>query len=216
MTEHNIFKEIEDDLERQKYADLWKRYGGLVIAAALIIVLTTGGITFWRNWKLERNETATAELIAIMSQEGEGSTKQIAALENLATSRDGTMQAAFAKFQVAAYALKDGNKEKALQTYDAIAADTRVDPAFRQLADLFAVQAQLDTGPTPVLQKRLQPLLAENAPWRYTAMEFSGYLALRDGDKSKAKQIFTELSQNAKVPPSLGQRSADILRGIGE
>jgi hypothetical protein len=50
MTEHNLFQEVQDDLERQKLEAMWKRYGGWLIAAALAIVLATAGSTAYRSW----------------------------------------------------------------------------------------------------------------------------------------------------------------------
>jgi len=74
----------------------------------------------------------------------------------------------------------------------------------------------MDDGDPVVLQKRLQPLLADNAPWRYSAMEDEGFLALRAGDKAKAKQVFTELAQDAGVPPGIAARATDMARFIDE
>jgi hypothetical protein len=86
----------------------------------------------------------------------------------------------------------------------------------RQLADLLSVRAQLDSGDPAVLDKRLQVLAADGAPWRYTAMEFQAFLALRAGDKGKARKIFTQLSQDSGAPDSLSARAADMLRYLSE
>ncbi len=216
MTEHNIFQEIEEDMERQKMEALWKRYGVFVIAGALAAVLITGGITAWRSWNTERDQRATAAFIDIVKNAGSDQAKEIDALESFAQKNHGDAQATFAQLHAAALAVANGNKDKAVQIYDSIASDHKANSAFRQLADLLAVQAQIDSGNPAALEKRLQPLLAENAPWRFTAMEYDGYLALRTGDKAKAKQIFTELAQNASAPQSLSARAADMQRYIGD
>lgn len=216
MSGNNIFQEIEEDLERQKMEALWKRYSGLVIAGALAVVIGTGGITAWRSWNVERNQHATGALINIVRSAGSDEAKEIETLEAFAQKNHGDTQATFAQLHAAALAVRNGNKDKAIQIYNAVAGDHKADSAFRQLADLLAVQTQIDTGNPPELEKRLQPLLAENAPWRFTAMEYDGYLALRTGDNAKAKQIFTELSQDNSAPHSLGARAADMLRYVNE
>lgn len=214
MTENNIFQEIQEDLERQKLEALWKRYGGLVIVALVVLIAATAGVSAWRSWHSEKNQKATAEFLSALKPSDE--TKEIQALEDFAQRNHGVTQAAFAQLRAASLAAKNGNQDQAIQIYDAVAKDSSVDPAFRQLADLMSVRLQLDTGTPADLQKRLEPLMTEKAPWRYTAMEYSGYLALRAGDKAKAKQIFTDLSQNASVPQSLGVRAADMLRYVSE
>ena len=39
----DIFREIEEDLQRDRYKKLWEKYGNLVIAAAVVLVLGTAG-----------------------------------------------------------------------------------------------------------------------------------------------------------------------------
>jgi len=215
MTHHNIFQEIEEDLERQKLEELWKRYGSWVIVAAALVVLATGGITSWHTWRAQQQQKATAALASILDSGGDNA-RQIAALESYAEKNRNATQGVFAQLHAADLAAQQGDDKKAIALYDAIAADTRTDPAFRQLADLLSVRAQMDTGDPVALQKRLQPLLADNAPWRDSAMETGGFLALRAGDKPKAKQLFTELSQAPGAPPSLILRAADMARFLDE
>jgi len=216
MTEHNFLEEIEEDFQRQKLEALWKRYGNLVIAGAGLIVLGTAIITAAHSWRAEGNQKATAGLITIINAPGSDQVKQIDQLEAFVQQNHGKAQAAFAQLHAASLAAQRGDKDQAVKFYDALASDSSADAAFRQLADLMAVQVQLDTGTPAVLEKRLQPLLAENAPWRFTAMEYSGYLALREGNKPKAKQIFTELAQNASAPKTLNERAVDMLRYVSE
>jgi hypothetical protein len=216
MTNHNLLQEIDEDLERQKLEALWKRYGAWVIAAAVVVVLATAGYTAWHAWHVQQEQKATAALIGILSASSTDTGKQITALQSFAQKNRGRAPALFAQLQAAGIAAKAGDEKQAVSLYDAVANDSGADPAFRQLADLMAVQAQMDDGDPVVLQKRLQPLLADNAPWRYSAMEDEGFLALRAGDKAKAKQVFTELAQDAGVPPGIAARATDMARFIDE
>jgi len=216
MTNENLFQEAQDDLERQKLENLWKSYGGLLLALALTIVVATAGYNFWDAQNAKQNQKATGDLVALLNQANTDQAKQVDALEQFAKANDGKAQAAFAALHAGAMAAKDGKTDKAVQIYDALAADAKADTAFRQLADLLTVEMQADTGDAAKLLQRLQPLMAENAPWRFSAMEQGGYLALRSGDKAKAKGWFTELSQDASVPRSMSNRAADVLRLLGE
>ncbi len=216
MTHENLFKEVEDDLERQRYEDLWKRYGIWVAAAALALVFGTAGYNFWQGHTQEVHQQATGKLTEILAQNKAEPAKQIEALENFAASSKGTTQATFAQLHAAAEAAKNDKKDQAIKIYDAVAADEKADHAFRQLADLLSVQLQLDSGDTAALQKRLQPLMGDKEPWRFSALEYSGYLALRSGDKIKAKELFTRLSQDASAPKSLSARAADMVRFLAD
>jgi hypothetical protein len=216
MTQDNIFQEVQEDLDRQKLAALWKRFGWLAIVLALCIVLGTAGYNFWNARKIAKNQEATGQLIELLGEVGADPAGQIAALEAFASHYKKQTQAIIAELHVAAYAAKLRDDEKAMRIYDAIAGDEKTDPAFRQLADLLAVKMQLDSGDPAALQRRLQPLMAADAPWRYSAMESSAFLALRARDKDTAKKLFTQLSKDPKVPQSMSDRAADIARYLSE
>lgn len=216
MTEHNIFQEIDDDLQRQKLEALWKRYGGFIIALALAIVLATAALSAWRTWHRDRDQTASAGLLDALNPKESDQNKQIDALTTFAQSNSHLTQATLARFYAANLAVQSGKMDQALQLYDAISKDETAEKAFRQLADLRSVELQLNSGDITLLSKRLEPLAADDAPWHFTAQEYQGYLALRAGDKAKARALFLSLSQNAGVPRSMSSRAGDILHSISE
>jgi len=216
MTEHNIFQEIQDDMERQKLEALWKRYGIWIIVAAVALVAGTGGYTAWNSWKTEQHQKSTAALMAVIKSSDSEETKQFSALQDFAESNPGTTQAALAKLRAADLAAKGNTPEAAIKIYDALAHDAEVDVALRQLAELLSIRSQLNTANPADLIKRLEPLTQQTAPWHFTALEYTGYLVLKSGDKNKAKQIFTDLSRNPDAPKAVGERAADLLRFVSE
>jgi hypothetical protein len=216
MTQPNIFQEVEEDLERQKLEAMWRNYAPTIIGCALIVILATAGMTAYRAYRSGQEQKATGALMAIINQQNAAPAAQIDALENFADKNKGETQAVFARLEAAGLSVKSGDMKKAAEIYDSVASDNKVDSVFRQEADLLSVGVQMDSGDPVLLQKRLQPLLADNAPWRPTAMEYTAFLALRAGDKAKAKQLFTDLSQDASVPQSLAARAGDMARYLGE
>lgn len=216
MTEENLFREVDEDMERLKYEALWKRYGVYVVATIVAIVLGTAASSYQHTRKIAENQKASGELLAIMGDAKVEQEKKIANLLGFAENNAGQAQATLAEFHAAAFAAQKGDKDNAIKIYDTLAADAKADHAFRQLADLLAVEQQLDSGDVAKLQSRLQPLLDDKEPWHFSAREMNGYLAIRAGDKAKAKEIFTSLSQDVSVPQSLGARANDMLRLLSE
>ena len=215
MTEHNLFTEIQEDLQRQQMEALWKRYGTWVVAAAFGIVLVTAGMTAYHTWKMNRAQQLTAELISVTKPSSDD-VKNIEEIRAFASKPEsaGTSLSVIALLRAGALAANLNDTAKAVQIFDQVANDTKADPAYRQLGDLYAVQVQMDSGDAAALSQRLVPLTEEHAPWRYSALEAQGYLAIRVGDKAKAKQIFTDLSQDARAPHSIGARATDVLRSL--
>ena len=215
VNEQGLIQEIEEDLARKRMEALWKRYAPFVIGGVLLVILATASVTGWRNYKTKSEQTTTQGLVELSEKIFEKRDDKMAELAAFAKDNAGKSQAAFALFESAGIALEQDKKAEAVAIYDALAADATVDPIYRQLADLFAVQVQLDTGDAAALEARLAPLM-KDSPWRFTATEFAGHLALRTGDKEKAKKIFTELKSMPDVTPLIAARASDVLQWLGE
>jgi hypothetical protein len=155
----------------------------------------------------------TSDMLAA-TRAGPDAGKSIEKLQKFAAENRATTFAALAELRAGALAAEQNDKVKAVTFFDAAAAEEKADAAFRQLGDLLSVQMQMDAGDPATLSGRLEPLTVEHAPWRFSAMEDQGYLALRTGDKNRARQIFTLLSQDATVPQSIGARAKDIARSL--
>lgn len=218
MTEHNIFQEIEADLERQRYEELWKKYGAWLLAFAAVVVLSTAVTSWWRQSHADANQRATVALFDIMEKYGQSPdpAHEMGDMEKFALRSGGSVQHLLAKLDAAGLAVTNGNVDRAVQLYDELAADESADTAFRQFAALMAVRAQLDSGDPAQLEKRLEPLLTDDVPWHFTALEYEGFVALRAGETDKARKAFTQLSQDARVPQTLSRRAADMLHYLSE
>ncbi len=44
----DIFSEVDEDLRREQFRKIWERYGNLILAVAVLIVVGVGG---WRGWQ---------------------------------------------------------------------------------------------------------------------------------------------------------------------
>ena len=216
MTQPNIFQEIEADIERQRLENLWRRFGPSVIAAAVIVMLATAAYSAWHSMKAQRHQTATEKFMTLTDKTLAGDASSIDMLTNFGKENDAAIQGAFALFQAAAFAVKDGNKAKALEFYATVSANTKLDTSLRQLADLYAVEIQADDGDAGALLKKLEPLLSLDSAWHYSALEYAAYLRLKLGHKDEAKKDFTALANDKAAPVSISQRADIMLHYIGE
>ncbi len=216
MLPPNLFQEVQEDLERQKLEAFWKNYGFWIVLAAVGIVLSTATSTAYRSWKTDRNQKITAAYLTAIENSSEDTTKNLEDMQKFVDKNAGTTAAALAVLHAGAAALDREDKKMAQEYFDKIATDTKVAPALRQLGELLSVKTQLDTGDAAKLSARLQPLTADNAAWKYSASEADAYLAFRAGDKNKAKNILTSLSQDPRAPQSLSARALNLLQTLNE
>jgi hypothetical protein len=211
----DIFREIDEDIRRDRMERLFKRYGGIVIAVVIAVIAGTAGVIAWRNWQETQRQEATATLVSAMSQARQEPARGIEALATYAAEAEPDM-AALARLNAAALLAREGKKDEAVAAYDAIAGNGAVQTAYRNVATLLSVMHQLDSGDPAQLQARLQPLAEEGSPWRFSARELSGLLAGRAGDKDKARTLFQQLADDSQAPAGVRSRAADLAALYGK
>lgn len=206
----DIFREVDEELRQDQMKALAQRYGGLVIAAALAVVIGVAGYVGWKNWREGQRRQATAELDAALNAGPDA----VKTLSGFAAAHDGDI-AAMARLSAAAALTRDGRVAEAAQVYDAVATDMAVSASYRDLATLLSVSRQLDGGDPAALSTRLTPLQGPAHPWRFYARELAGLLAARAGDRAGAQKLFQQLADDALAPAGVRARAADLAAHYG-
>jgi hypothetical protein len=211
-----LFREVDEDLRRDRYSLLWKKYGTLVLVGAVVIVGATAGVVAWRDHQqgVREQDGDRYAAAAVLARDGK-TDEALAAFGVLA--QDGTAgYRTLARLQEAALLARKGDVKGAVAVYDALAADGDTDRAFRDLAVVLAAMASVDTGDPATLTDRLKPLTAEDNPWRYSALELTALLAERAGNKKAARDIYTRLADDAEAPGGIRVRARQMLGVLGE
>ncbi|KAA0581329.1 tetratricopeptide repeat protein [Azospirillum sp. B21] len=211
----DIFREVDEDLRRDRAEHLFKKYGGAMIAAVVLIVAGTGGYSFWRHWQAQKKEEQTAALVTAIAQSAQGPEKGVEALAAFAGSANPSL-AAIAQFNAAALMIRQGKPAEAATVYDGIAGNGSVPAEYRDLATLLAVMQRTDGGDPAQLTAKLQPLTADGSPWRFTARELTAVLAVRAGDTEKARTLFKQLADDQQAPSGVRSRAADLATLYGK
>lgn len=63
----DIFREVDEALQKEKMERLWKEYGPTLIAAAIILVISTAVMVGYRTWNSNQNKQETAKLVSAMN-----------------------------------------------------------------------------------------------------------------------------------------------------
>ncbi|CAO3420213.1 tetratricopeptide repeat protein [Azospirillum argentinense] len=211
----DIFREVDEDLRRDRMERVFKRYGGIMLAAALAVVAATGGTVAWRNWQQSQKQNETTALAAALSQASQGPDKGVEALAAFAGKADPGM-AALAQLNAAALLAREGKTAEAVAVYDKLSGTAGASAVYRELAALLSVMHQLESGDPAQLQARLQPLTADANPWRFSAREMSAVLAARAGDKERARTLFQQLADDSQAPAGVRSRAADLATLYGK
>jgi hypothetical protein len=211
----DIFKEVDEDLRRDQAAKVWKKYGHFVIGAAVTVVLATAGYQAWTWWDLEQRTELSQGYAAAVNLFEQGKTEDAAAaFGELAETGGG--YGTLAAFNRARLLADAGDTAAAIEAWDRLAASPSAGPAFRGAATVLSVMHQSDSGDPADLEARLEPLTAEDSGFRPIALELTAIMALRQGDRTRAREIYTRLADDRTAPVGLRGRASQMLAALEE
>ena len=211
MKSDEFIREVDEELRRDRFATLWRRYGAMVLGAAILIVAATAAKVGWDHWAAQAR-AAEATRFAAAQQALQAGNHAEAAAQFAALAAEGkTGFAELARLKEAEAKLGQKDTAGALTALDGLAAGGGSDPILRDRDLSFEV----NNGVPATLKQQLEPLAAAGAPWRNQARELQALLAIRAGALDEARGILAELSKEVGVPPSQQRRAAELLQAIG-
>lgn len=198
----HIEEEIEDDLRRQKMEQFWKENGSWIIICAILAVVFTGALTWWRQHEYKQNVAQTAALLEVLK---ENDTK---ALGEFALKSDKD-HGAIALFTAAALHSKRNQDAEAVTLYRKIEGTSGLDSTYRDLAKLLRISKSIGAEDPAQLHKDLTPLAAKGA-WRYSALELQALLFAREHKMKEAAEVLTRLTQDSNAPNDVRMRASTL------
>ncbi len=213
-----LFEEIDDELRQDRAHKLWRAYGQYVVGAALALVIGVAGYQGWQKYQLS---TRLADSRKFAAATGLAEAKKFdAAFKAFAELSDSGVKGyqLLARFNQARLLAETGEAGSAATAYNVLADDPDVSPLYRGLAVVLGALQELNVAGTDgaALEKRLEPLMADSSPWRFSARELAALLAKRSGDTAKAKKLFSGLADDRIAPQGIRNRAREMLSILGK
>ena len=210
----DIFEEVDEEVRKDQFSEIWKKYGKFIVAGSIIALALSVGYVLWGDYQVRQQKESSAQFeqaLELINAKKEADAKQV--LEELA--KNGTAgYAVLARFRWAGIKVQAGEYAAAAEIYDVLAADSGIDTLYRDLARLYSVMQRIDDGDPAALEIELQPLLAPDGAWRFSAKELAAVVALRQRNTEVAKTHFKALVDDSKTPSALRRRASEMLRAI--
>ncbi len=215
LKSEELFREVDEELQREKLLALWRRYGSWVVGVALVIVIGVAAFLGWQRWEEHARQSQAQEFAEAMRTFADRRYPEAAlALSKFAASAKPGF-AAIARLSQARAQIQAGDQKAARATLEALADNDKVDPLFRSLARLLDISRQIDTADPKDLIRQLEPLSASGTPWRQPARILLSAAALRAGDKSMARKALEDVKQDATAPAATQSLADQLLKAIG-
>jgi hypothetical protein len=208
----DIFHEVDEEVRREQLKKLWERYGHLLVAVAILVVL---GIAAWRGyswWEAKRaaESGAAFEAAGTLAETGKHPEAEAAYARIAADGTSGYRT--LARMREAAE-LAQVDSKAALRAYEQIAADGATGLAFADLATLHAGAILIDAGAFEEARKKLEPLTEKDRTFRHTAREFLVLAAWRAGDINRGKPWIDMIMTDLETPSATRSR-VEMLVGL--
>lgn len=218
MSDDGFFREVSQELRQDQAKALWDRYGTLIIAGAIAIVLATAAFVGWEYWSQSRADRSGDAYLNALSLARDGQTKEAqAALTALEADGYGAYPV-LARMRAATLSAQSGDYAGAVAGFDSVAADSAVPVSIRELARLRAGYILVDHGSYADVAQRVETLTSDTNPLRHSAREALGLAAWKEGRASDAATLFEQILNDENVPQNMRQRAslmAELIRGSG-
>lgn len=202
----NIFREVDAELRSERYAELWDKYGILVIGIGLAIILGVAGTKGYEAYQKSQVETAGAKFVeAAAKLEDKSDVDAEKALKSLAASGPEGYRI-LARLRLAGAAIKAGKTDEAVKLYDEVAASASVERLIRDFARLQAATLRLDKADWTETENRLNKLITPDGAWRHSAREMLAVAAINAGKYEDAEKALLQALGDRGTPITMRQR----------
>ncbi len=218
MADDNFIREVNEEFRKERIKALWDRYGAVVVAAIVLILVGTAGYVGYRYWDETRaNASGDAYSQALALADSGKTDEAIAAFSQLEKDGYGAYPL-LARMRAATVKADKGDPAAAVKDFDEVAADTAIPPAIRDMARLRAALLLVDHGSFADVSSRVEALTGDTNPLRSTAREALGLAAWKEGKTQDALKLFDQISSDDGAPRNTRERAtlmSELIRGSG-
>jgi hypothetical protein len=213
-TNDDILREVKEELRRERMEDIWRRYNGMILGAAALVVLAVAGYEFYETHRISSAEASGAEFQAA-EKLSDDKKKDEADKAFKAIATDGPAGfAALAKLRLAGAQVKAGKTADAIATYESLAQQSGGDDLLKSFSQLQAASLSMGTADYASLQNRLTPLMADGEPFAQSARELLGLAAYKAKKFDEARSYLEPILTDSKAPADLQERVKIIMGEI--
>lgn len=210
----DFINEVEEELRKDDYNRLLKKYGPLIGVILFLIVAGTGFIEYRKYADDKKAQAVSAIYTAADKKLDEGNPDAaVGAFADLGvTGPDG--YAGLALMRAAAIRQDQGDVQGAIRHFDQ-AAETFTTPRHKQLAQLKSAYLLADQGAYADVIARVTPLAETEEPYEFLARELLGYAHSESGNAAAAREQFAYLTSIPGVPATVKQRAEQSMALMG-
>ena len=210
-----FFREVDEELRRDRMQSFLARYGKLVAVAIILFLAAVGGFLWWQHQRQVQAERQAERFGLALDDLEDGKTSALNAPLDKLTVEGNDAYRTQALLLKAGLAAQAGKSAEAIGLYRRIASDEDAPQTFRDAALIRQTALEYDKLEPAAVITRLKPLAIKGNPWFGSAGEMVGIAYLRQGKAQQAAPIFVALAKDEKMPETLRLRANEIATSLG-
>lgn len=207
----SFIREVNEELRSDQMRLIWRRFGRILIGAAVLVVVGTIGKVSYDYWRDSKTSAAGDEFLIALTLADQGKNDEaMAALDKLEKEGFGAYPV-LARMRTASLKAEGGDVDGAVAAFTAIAKDTSVPAALRDAARLRAAYLLVDAGSYEQVSAEAEQLATPQGAMRHSAREVLGLSAYRHEDFARAREWFEAILADAETPRNVANRAQMLL-----
>ncbi len=207
----SFIDEVNDEVRRDRFYFMLKRYGWIAILA---VVLLVGGAAWNEYQKAQARAKAEAlgdaMFAALSIEDAQARAAALAAIEP-----NSAQSGALIGFLTAAQQADAGDKAAAIDTLNAVAVNNDVPAIYREIAQFKAVTLQGTDTPASERRLALEALAQPGNSLRLLASEQLALIEIEENKPQAAIDRYQDILLDAEVTTDLQQRALQVIVALG-
>lgn len=209
-----FMREVDDAVRQDQLLGFWQRFGRWILVAVVLGLAAFGGWLYWQHYSKTQSEAVSEQMDAVLTTAAGGGTPDAKQLDALTKAGQPGYRAS-AMLTQAGVASRKGDAKGAIALYAAMAADTKLDQPYRDLALIRQTALEFESLKPQQVVDRLKPLAIEGAPWFGSAGELVAIAYMKMGKTDLAGPMFAAMAKDANVPQSIRSRARQMAGLMG-
>ena len=208
----NIFNEVDEDIRKERYQNLWSNYGKYIIAFLMLIVIAFSLTQYFQAKNISDNKA----ILDMYYSAAEGIEKNQLDFANnefeIVYNQKNKMLAALSGFKMSETYLNNNQKEEAILLLEKIVDNRSLESIYRELALYKYIMINFENIDISSIEKKIVSIGVNKNTLHPYFQEIIGIKYLTAGNIEKANSVFTDLLLNEDTPFDLKMRLDKLIQ----
>ena len=208
----NIFNEVDEDIRKERYQNLWSKYGKYIIGFLVLIVIIFSLTQYLQSKNISDNKKILNTYFTAIESIEKNQLDLADQNLRIVYNEKNKILAAVSGIKLSQVYLEDNQKNKALSLLEDIYSNNSQESSYRELALYKYIIIYFENIDVGNIEYMIGSIENDNNEFNLYFQEMIGIEYLTLGNTKKANSIFTNLSLDENTPFDLRMRLDKLIQ----